>query len=158
MGWGVGLVAHSRKTQPTMKKQRKPNPPNVDDPRKRIKDHDLRICTWNVRTLYRTGAKYKADIIALQEMRWKGTRVSKSEAYTLYYSCHETRHEFGCGFMVNRRIKDLVSRFTPVDERIAIIRIKAKFFYISLICTQTDQRHILRAPRNSIWPLPWQWH
>ena len=61
-------------------------------------------------------------------------RKYKSEDYALYYSCHEMRYEFGCGFMVNRRIKDLVSRFTPVDEGIAIIRIKAKFFYISLVC------------------------
>lgn len=46
--------------------------------RKRIKNHDLRLCTWNARTLYRYGAfiqlanileKYNADITAIQEMR-----------------------------------------------------------------------------------------
>ena len=31
-------------------------------------------------------------------------------------------------------LRDLVSRFTVVDERLASIRIKAKYFYISLIC------------------------
>ena len=31
-------------------------------------------------------------------------------------------------------LRNLVSRFTAVDERIAAIRIKAKYFYISLIC------------------------
>ena len=44
-----------------------------DNPRKRLKKHDLRICTWNVRTLNRDGAtiqlaealdKMKADITA----------------------------------------------------------------------------------------------
>ena len=63
--------------------------PFVDDPpRKRFKDHDLRICTWNVRTLYREGAsiqlvnvlkKYKADITALQEIRWKGQGCRKMQ-------------------------------------------------------------------------------
>ena len=49
-----------------------------DLPRKRIKAHDLRICTWNVRSLNKPAAvtqlekvliKYKT---ALQEMRWTG--------------------------------------------------------------------------------------
>ncbi|XP_059223212.1 uncharacterized protein LOC106086339 [Stomoxys calcitrans] len=55
----------------------KTDPPNVDDPRKRKKDNDLRNCTWNVHTLYSEGAvnsledvleKYKADITVLQEI------------------------------------------------------------------------------------------
>jgi exonuclease III len=44
----------------------------------------MRIATWNVRTLYRAGAmremvkemdKYKIDICALQEIRWKGQKT-----------------------------------------------------------------------------------
>ena len=55
-----------------------------DPPRKRIKAHDLRICTWNVRSLNKLGAisqlesvlkAYKTEIIALQEMR--GTNKSQ---------------------------------------------------------------------------------
>ena len=40
----------------------------------------------------------------------------------------------GCGFAVHRNLRDLVSRFIAVDERLAAIRIKTKCFYISLIC------------------------
>ena len=135
-----------------MKQQRiiETDPPNVDYPRKHFKDHDLRICTWNVRTLYREGAvhaladvleKYKADITAIQEMRWIGKGVTTTpKGDALYYSCHETRHEFGCGFVVSRRLKHLVSRFNPVDETLATIRIKPKYFYISLICPRPDRR------------------
>ena len=36
--------------------------------------------------------------------------------------------------MVSKRLRQLVSRFTPVTERIATIRIRAKFNNISLIC------------------------
>ena len=125
------------------KKLKKNTPPNVDNPRKRFKDHDLRICTWNVRTLYRPGAsiqladvleKYKADITAIQEMRWTGHGCARRNICDIYYSCHEKKHEFGCGFVVGKRLRHLVSRFTPVSERIASIRIKGKFFNISLIC------------------------
>ena len=31
-------------------------------------------------------------------------------------------------------LRNLLSRFTAVDERLAAIRIKVKYFYISLIC------------------------
>ena len=122
-----------------------------DDPRNVHKDHDLRICTWNVRTLYTEGAsiqlvnvlrKYKADITAIQEIRWKGQGCAKRQSCDIYYSCHAERREFGCGFVVGERLRNLVLQFTPVNERIARIRIKAKFFNISLICAHapTDEK------------------
>ena len=55
--------------------------PNLLPPPKKIKAHNLRICSWNVRSLNKLGAisqletvleVYKVDIIALQEMRWTG--------------------------------------------------------------------------------------
>ena len=45
-----------------------------------------------------------------------------------------TTAEFGCGFVVNKRLRHLVSGFTPVNERIVTICIRAKFYNISLIC------------------------
>ena len=120
------------------------NPLNVDNPRKRYKGHDVRICTWNVRTLSkRTGAdvqladvlkKYKADVTAIQEMRWIGQGWEKRDTCDIYYSGHASKREFGCGFIVGKRLRHLVLRFRAVNERIATIRIKAKFFNISLIC------------------------
>ena len=52
----------------------------------------------------------------------------------MYYSCHVDKHEFRCGFVVNKRLCHLVSGLTPVTERIATIRIRVKFYNISLIC------------------------
>lgn len=118
-------------------------PYNVDDHGKRKKDYDLRVCTWNVRTLYRPGAaqqladaltKCKADITAIQEMRWIGQGCLKKNNCDIYYSCHPERHEFGCGFVVGAKLRRRVSHFTPINERLATIRITAKFFNISLIC------------------------
>ena len=106
-------------------------------PRKRIKAQDLRICTWNVRSLNKPCAvsqletvlkDYKADIIALQEMRWTG------QGQTNLSSCDALLLELGCGFAVRGNLRALVSRFTAVDERLAAILIKANYFYTSLIC------------------------
>ncbi|XP_062123260.1 craniofacial development protein 2-like [Drosophila sulfurigaster albostrigata] len=107
------------------------------------KGYDLRICTWNVRTLNWEGAsiqladaleKLKADITAIQEMRWTGQGCSKRANCDIYYSCHAERREFGCGFVVSRRLRHHVSNFTPVSERLATIRVKARFFNLSIIC------------------------
>ena len=112
-------------------------------PRKRIKAHDLRICTWNVRSLNKLGAvseletvleDYKTDIIALQEMRWTGQERTNLSSCDVYYSGHNSIVRIRGGFAVGERLRHLVSRCTAVDERLAGIRIKATYFFISVIC------------------------
>ena len=44
-------------------------------------------------------------------------------------------------------LRKLVSRFTAVDERLAAIRIKAKYFYISLICAHAPTEYKDDKPR-----------
>ena len=39
-----------------------------------------------------------------------------------------------CGFVVSKRLHNLVSGFRPVNVRIATTRIRTKFYNISLIC------------------------
>jgi endonuclease/exonuclease/phosphatase family metal-dependent hydrolase len=106
------------------------------------KDYDLKLFTWNVLTLYRAGAlrvlsdelkKYKADIVALQEIRWIGKGVMKKKDYDLYYSCHNKKHEFGTGFWVSKRMKNNVIAFEPVNERICKLRIRGRFYNTTLI-------------------------
>jgi len=124
---------------------------NVADPckRKLIENdhhHDLRICTWNVRSLNRPRAAeqlaevldcYKADITAIQEMRWDGPGKRKLKNCDIYYGdCYRERKQrlFGCGFVVRGRLRHEVLSFRHVSERISTIRIKAKFKNVSLIC------------------------
>ncbi|XP_042906181.1 craniofacial development protein 2-like [Parasteatoda tepidariorum] len=99
--------------------------------------------TWNVRTLYRGGAvkkltdvflEYKLDVLAVQEMRWTGSGVMDKRNCSIYYSCHDRLHQFGTGFIVNKRIRDKVIEFKPVNERICRIRIKGRTHNISIIC------------------------
>jgi exonuclease III len=46
------------------------------------------------------------QIIALQEIRWKGHGQIKKNTYSLYYSCSEqTTGHFGTGFVVRKEIE-----------------------------------------------------
>ena len=101
--WGYALALEaSTNTNIPMKTENMPRiTTDFDDPRKRIKVHDLRICTWNVRSLNRPGAVsqletvlkgYKADITALQEMRLTGQEQTNLSSCDVYYSGHASRY------------------------------------------------------------------
>ena len=61
-------------------------------------------------------------------MRWTGQGRTNLSSCDIYYSGHASWNEFGCGFAVSGDLRELVSRFTPVDERLAAIRIKATLY------------------------------
>jgi len=68
------------------------------------------IGTWNVMTMLKVGKmneiademlKTQLQVIALQELRWKGTGQINKSKYTLYYSCNpEKMGQMGTGFMI----------------------------------------------------------
>lgn len=100
------------------------------------------IGTWNTRSLHRTGAlkeltkailNYNIDIIAVQETRWKGSGTSETKTHTIFHSDSESRHELGVAFIVNNRIKGSILDFRPIDERLCTLRIKTRFFNMTLI-------------------------
>jgi exonuclease III len=76
---------------------------------------------------------YNPDIIALQEIQWKGVWKIQNPEGDLYYSCHEQQHIFGTGFLVGTRVKNKIIAFTPVDMRICTLRVKCKLYNISII-------------------------
>lgn len=107
------------------------------------KDNDLRVCTWNIRNLYTPGAaqklenilmQYKADITAIQEVRWIGNGIVRKKKCDIYYSCHKRLHVSGCGFIVGNRLRSKVVDFKTISDRLAVIRIQGRFYNISLIC------------------------
>jgi hypothetical protein len=82
----------------------------VKDLGKVIKDNDLYTATWNVIHLHRVGMlkqgkteleKYKIDITAVQEVRWRGSGVLDTGNFILMYSVIE-RNTFGAGILINR--------------------------------------------------------
>ena len=60
----------------------------------------MRFGTWNVHTLLQAGnmniiaeevERYKVDVVALQEIRWKGKGSIWKPKFTLHYSGNEDR-------------------------------------------------------------------
>ena len=87
-------------TTPHRKKETVTNP--LDKPRNwtdslerpRQTNKDMRIGIWNVTSLYRTGAvklvarelaKYRLDLVGVQEVRLDGNSISPIADYMLYY-------------------------------------------------------------------------
>jgi hypothetical protein len=65
---------------------------------------DLRIGTWNVRSMYRAGSlrtvaeevsKYKLDLVGVQEVRWDGGGTEPAGQYTFFYGKGNQNHEMG---------------------------------------------------------------
>jgi exonuclease III len=103
---------------------------------------DLRVGSWNVLSLYQSGFlknvlsqldSYKMDITAVQEIRWTGEGIIDKKNHNIFYSCDRKHHLFGTGFIVNKRIKHLVTDFKAKSPRICKIRVRGLFFNYSFI-------------------------
>ncbi|KAJ4450017.1 hypothetical protein ANN_01424 [Periplaneta americana] len=104
----------------------------------------MQMATWNVRSLLQPEAsraleqvlvKYKVDILALQEIRWRTMEVVKLKKYTLFNSGSKENRR-GTGFIVRNRIKSSVMGYRPVNDRICLLRMKGKFFNILVYMPQ----------------------
>jgi len=102
---------------------------------------DLRIGTWNVRSLFRTGAlttslscleRYEMDITTFQEVRWTTSRSLKSQGMTLFYS-GEDKHERGVWFKIKDNLLSKITIFKPINDRLCYIELKCKWRNLFLI-------------------------
>lgn len=83
------------------------------------------------------------NITAIQEIRWTGTGTLNKNNFTIYYSGGtNNKHEFGCGFIINKKIQMGVIGFKPISNRICYIRIRMKFRNLSIfsIHAPTEQK------------------
>jgi exonuclease III len=107
------------------------------------REKGLLFGTWNVRTLFKTGAlisllsqlkKYKLGITALQETRWRDKDIMDMKSHALFYSGKEEgTRELGVVFIVETNTKWNILDFKAVDERICVLRIKTEYQNISFI-------------------------
>jgi len=88
-------------------------------------------------SLYHSGAlkmllsqldSYKKDITAVQEIRWTGEVIIDKKDHIIFYSCDRKHHMFVTGFIVNKRIKHLVTDFEAKTPTICKIRVRGLFF------------------------------
>ena len=115
--------------------------------------NQIKISTRNVRSLCQKGKlenvklemeRLKVQILGISETRWTKSGSFKTEDYTMYYSGGDD-HERRVGILLNKTVANSVTGFWPVSDRIALVKLKAKPFNISIIqvyeptSTSTDE-------------------
>jgi hypothetical protein len=71
----------------------------------------------------------------------------------VYYCCQKSKHEFGCGFIVNSKIKHSVTDFKPINHRLCTLRVRGRFINLSLICAHAPTKEKNECIKDSFYEL-----
>ena len=89
---------------------------------------DIKLWTWNVRSLYRAGylkavsrelARYKLVVVGVQEVRWDKEGAVRAGDYNFFYGKGFENHQLGTDFFVHRRLVSAVKRIESVSDRLS---------------------------------------
>ena len=81
------------------------------------------ICTWTVRSLYRSGslttaarelARYKLDLVGVQGVRWDKGGTVRAGDYFFFHGKEKKNHQLGTEFFVHQTIVSAVKEVTGV--------------------------------------------
>ena len=68
---------------------------------------EIKLGTWNVRSFYRADslkaaarelARYKLDVVGVQEVRWDKDGTERAGDYNFFYRRGNENHQLGTGF------------------------------------------------------------
>jgi hypothetical protein len=98
--------------------------------------------TWNVRSMYRSGslmtvarelAKYKLDLVGVQEVGWDKEGTVRAGEYTFFYGKGQKNHQLGTGFFVHQRRVSALKRMEFVSDRMPHIVLRGRWCNIILL-------------------------
>ena len=107
--------------------------------------HNIRIGSWNVRTMYRTGKtaevtremeRYNIDVLGISECRWIGHgRLKTTTGETILYSGHENENEHygGVAMIISQKTVKSLESWNPVNDRIMTARFHSRYIKTTLI-------------------------
>jgi exonuclease III len=159
----VGLTTPHNKKLIVMKvEQREKLDRFNDDGRKRSKDIKITLATWNVQTMVKPGkmkeimeeiGKARVDVMAVQESRWQGQgRIDKD--FSLFYSGPKERTgRYGTGFIINAKMRKRSLSFEPLSYRLCKLRLRGKFWNITLISTYAPMEDSPDAIKDEFYDL-----
>jgi hypothetical protein len=102
----------------------------------------MRFGTWNVRSQYRSGslitvvgelARYKLELVGVQEVRWDKAGTIGAGDYTLFYGKGNDNHQLGTGFFVLQRIVPAVKKAEFVSDRMSYIVLRSRWCNIIVL-------------------------
>jgi hypothetical protein len=108
LGLGVGVqIFHCKKEDFFTKILKEPRTwEDSLNKRPKLWNTDIRFWTWNVKSLYRAGslktvsrelARYKLDLVGVQEIRWEGGGTEPAGEYTFFYGKGNENFELDTG-------------------------------------------------------------
>ena len=102
----------------------------------------MRAGTWNVRNLYRASsltvvarelARYKLDLVGVQEVRWDNGGTVRAGYYNFIYGKGNENHQLGTDFFVHHRIVSTVRRVEFVSDRMSYIVLRGRWCNIIVL-------------------------
>jgi hypothetical protein len=101
----------------------------------------MRFGTWNVRNLYRAGsltsaarelARYKLDLVGVQEVRWGNGGTVRAGDYNYSYGKGNENHKLETGYFVHHRLVSAVKR-AFLSDRVSYIVLRGRWCNIIVL-------------------------